>query len=248
MLTRIMVFYDGNYFKCGQVYFRYKEKRGWFSLPHLHDLLEAYVAMKSKTPADVTKLVAAHYYDGRLTTKVATNDQLAKDRNFEHALMNARIVPHYLQLSEQPVRESDGEGLRWRLAQKGVDVQLAMDVLDYAHEDRYDVAVLVTGDRYFEPLVRRITSLNRQVLVAYFKIDGWEDEFGKSHASTYASRDLIDAASWSLNFNQLVADPDWKTHVRSLFFMPKGSEEQDGITAKATRAVRASRPKAAQSR
>ncbi|MCI0564397.1 MAG: NYN domain-containing protein, partial [Nitrososphaera sp.] len=170
-LARVMAFYDGNFLKTGQVYFHYKEKRGWFSLPSLHHLFEAYVSEKSKTPADVTKLVAAHYYDGRLTTKVADKDQLVKDRDFEHALMNAGIVPHYLGVSEVAVPGSDSDDLRWRIAQKGVDVQLALDVLDYAHEDRYDVAVLVTGDSDFVPLVRRITSLNKQVLLAYFHIE-----------------------------------------------------------------------------
>ena len=62
--VRLMVFYDGNYFKQGQLYFRYKEERGWFSLPELHSLIERYVATQTKSPSEVTKLVAAHYYDG----------------------------------------------------------------------------------------------------------------------------------------------------------------------------------------
>ena len=75
---RVMVFYDGNYFKQGQVYFRYSEGRGWFSLPELHGLFEKYVAAKTKASTDVTKVVAAHYYDGRVTTNVADADQLEK--------------------------------------------------------------------------------------------------------------------------------------------------------------------------
>jgi len=67
--VRVMAFYDGQYFRQGQVYFRYKEKRGWFSLPSLHDLFEKYVACKTKSPNELTKLVGAHYYDGRPTTK-----------------------------------------------------------------------------------------------------------------------------------------------------------------------------------
>ena len=239
-LARVMAFYDGHFFKQGQVFFNYKEHRGWFSLPSLHALFESYVAEKSKTPADITKLVAAHYYDGRLPTSVAYASQLEKDRDFEHALMDAGIVPHYLAVSEKTVASPDTEDLRWKIGQKGVDVQLALDVLDYAHEDRYDVAVLVTGDGDFVPLVRRITSLNKHVLWAYFNIDEWKDERGKLHRPTYASRDLIDAASWSLNFNQLVRDPDWKTYVKPLFFKPKSPDEKlDRIRTQATRATRA---------
>ncbi len=51
--VRVMVFYDGNYFKQGQIYFRYKEKRGWFSLPELHRLLEKFVATHHKQPLAV---------------------------------------------------------------------------------------------------------------------------------------------------------------------------------------------------
>ena len=57
--VRIMVFYDGNYFKQGQVYFRYHEKRGWFDLQELHNLIEKYVAGKTKESTEITKVVAA---------------------------------------------------------------------------------------------------------------------------------------------------------------------------------------------
>jgi hypothetical protein len=45
---RVMVFYDGNYFKQGQIYFRYKENRGWFSLSELHTSLKNTLQVKQK--------------------------------------------------------------------------------------------------------------------------------------------------------------------------------------------------------
>lgn len=219
--VRIMVFYDGNYFKQGQIYFRYKEKRGWFSLPELHNFFEKYVASKTKASSDVTKVVAAHYYDGRLTTNVALGDQLERERDFEMALIAAGIVPHYLPVSEIAKPGATNDQVTYKLAQKGVDVELAIDVLDHAHENRYDVAILVTGDTDFVPLVRRVTSLNKHALIAHFDIPQWADDQHRNHRPTYCSRALVDAASWSLNFNNLVKDPDWKTEVRSMFFKPK---------------------------
>ena len=221
--VRVMVFYDGNYFKQGQLYFRYKEQRGWFSLPEFHGLIEKYVASKTKAPTDVSKVVAAHYYDGRLTTNVAQADQLEKERDFEMALIDAGIIPHYLPVSETPKPGGEGDSVSYKIVQKGVDVEFAIDVLDSAHEDRYDVAVLITGDTDFVPLVRRITSLGKHALVAHFDIEQWTDDLGNAHRPTYCSRALIDAASWSLNLNSLVKDPDWKTEVKSLFFKPKAT-------------------------
>lgn len=101
--TRVMVFYDGNFFKAGQIYFRYKENRGWFSLPGLHGTLEKYISMKAKNPIELTKVVGAHYYDGRTSTQVADAEHLQRERAFEMALIEAGIVPHYL-----PVRETLG--------------------------------------------------------------------------------------------------------------------------------------------
>ena len=219
--SRVMIFYDGGYFRQGQIYFRYKEQRGWFSLPELHTTIEKYVASKAKSPMEVTKVVGAHFYDGRTTTRASEADQLEKDRDFEMALISAGIVPHYLALKETPKVGGVGDDIAYKLAQKGVDVKLALDVLDFAHEDRLDVAVLITGDGDFVPLVHKITSLGKQALIAHFTFDGWKDSRNKMHKPCYVSRELVDVASWSLNFNNFVDDNDWKTEVRSLFFKPK---------------------------
>ena len=94
----------------------------------------------------------------------------------------------------------------------------------FTHEDRFDVAALVTGDGDFVPLVRMVTSLGKQAMIVHFDIPGWKDERGGLHKPTYCSRALVDAASWSLNLNQFVKDPDWKTEVKTLFFKPKTKE------------------------
>jgi uncharacterized LabA/DUF88 family protein len=218
---RVMVFYDGNYFKQGQLYFRYKENRGWVSLPEFHATLEKYVASKAKSPMEVTKMVGSHYYDGRATTKAIGPDQLEKERDFEMALIAAGVVPHYLAVTEKLKPGGDPADPEYVLAQKGVDVKLALDVLDFAHENRLDVAALVTGDGDFVPLVRKITSLGKQALIVHFDIAPWTDSKGFPHRGVYCSRALIDAASWSLNLNHFVKDPDWKTEVKALFFQPK---------------------------
>jgi uncharacterized LabA/DUF88 family protein len=216
-----MVFYDGAYFKQGNIWFRYKDKRGWVSLPELHSVFEKYVAKQAKADPDVTKVVAAHYYDGRMTTQAAKADQLEKERDFEMSLVSAGVTPHYLPVRETPKQGGGSGEPQFNLTQKGVDVYFALDVLDLAHANRFDVAILITGDEDFVPLVRRITSIDKHALVAHFQIDPWTDERGVSRRGTFVSRALQDAASWCLNFNQFVKDPDWKSEVKSMFFMPK---------------------------
>jgi uncharacterized LabA/DUF88 family protein len=218
---RMMVFYDGSYFKQGNVYFRYKEERGWFSLPELHSVFERYVAECANAGADVVKVVAAHYYDGRATTNVTSPDALRKERDFEMSLIRAGVVPHYLAVRETPKPGASLDEPRFTLAQKGVDVQFAIDVLDYAHLDRFDVAVLVAGDEDFVPLVRRVESLGKHVLLACFDIDGWTDRTGKLHRPTFTSRALQDASTWCLDFNEFVKEPARRAAVSALFFTPQ---------------------------
>ena len=69
--------------------------------------------------------------------------------------------------------------------------------------------------------MRKITSIGKQAMIAYFDIEPWINSQGKSHNRTRCSADLLEAASWSLNFNHLVKDPDWKPDLKILFFKPK---------------------------
>ena len=52
---------------------------------------------------------------------------------------------------------------------KGDDVQLANDMLVGAYENRYDVAVLVSGDEDFKPVVRTIRRLDKRVENVFFR-------------------------------------------------------------------------------
>ena len=52
--------------------------------------------------------------------------------------------------------------------QKGVDVEIACDMLLFAMKDLYDVAILVSGDGDFIPAVERIKDMGKIVEVAAF--------------------------------------------------------------------------------
>lgn len=52
--------------------------------------------------------------------------------------------------------------------EKGVDVRLAVDMLVHAAWNNYDVAILVSGDADFEPLVRRVRDLGKKVYISFY--------------------------------------------------------------------------------
>jgi uncharacterized LabA/DUF88 family protein len=52
--------------------------------------------------------------------------------------------------------------------EKGIDIMLATDLLHYAWDDLYDVAILVSGDGDFAYALQTVKNLGRHVEVAYF--------------------------------------------------------------------------------
>jgi|TARA_Y100000310_G_C20622650_1_gene784194 uncharacterized LabA/DUF88 family protein len=51
---------------------------------------------------------------------------------------------------------------------KGDDVYLANDVIKSAYENSYDVAIIVSGDEDFLPIIRTVRALGKKVTNAYF--------------------------------------------------------------------------------
>ena len=64
--------------------------------------------------------------------------------------------------------------------EKGVDVMLVTDLLNFAWDDLYDVAVLVSGDSDFAYALQAVKNLGKYIEVAYFESN--------------VSRDILDVA------------------------------------------------------
>ncbi len=55
---------------------------------------------------------------------------------------------------------------------KGVDISLTLDVVNHAHYDHYDVAVLIAGDGDYLPLVDQVKRLGKGVVISFFEGEG----------------------------------------------------------------------------
>lgn len=53
--------------------------------------------------------------------------------------------------------------------EKGIDVSLACRMVALAHQDAYDIAVLITGDADLHPAVREVQKIGRRVLISCFE-------------------------------------------------------------------------------
>lgn len=63
-----------------------------------------------------------------------------------------------------PLKELEGI----RSKEKQVDIALVTDMLLYGHEDLYDIAVLITGDKDYKPAVWAVKEMGNRVKIAGF--------------------------------------------------------------------------------
>lgn len=192
-LTRIGVFYDGNYFLHVSNYYNYShERRSRISISGLHSFIRNQVADAEDTDIRLCQIVDAHYFRGRLNAHEASQrgNQLFYDRLFDDILMSEGVVTHYL-----PVKTYQG----YR-QEKGIDVWLALEAYELATYKQFDVMVLITADGDYVPLIRKLNTLGTRVMVLSWDFEYLNDEGEKMVTRT--SQDLLEEVSYPVAMHQ----------------------------------------------
>jgi uncharacterized LabA/DUF88 family protein/cold shock CspA family protein len=192
-LTRIGVFYDGNYFLHVSNYYNYShERRSRISISGLHSFIRSEVANVEDTDMNLCQIVDAHYFRGRLNAHEASQrgNQLFYDRLFDDILMSEGVVTHYL-----PVKTYQG----YR-QEKGIDVWLALEAYELATYKQFDVMVLITADGDYVPLIRKLNTLGTRVMVLSWDFEYLNDQGEKMVTRT--SQDLLEEVSYPVAMHQ----------------------------------------------
>ena len=196
-ICRIGVFYDGSYFTRAQLYFYHERQIGWLRFQPLHSFLEQFLRTKEQGFSSY-KVVYASWHQGLFSTKEATEEQLRRDRNHHHDLLHARIEPKYF-----PRSQSQGE--------KGVDVALTVDALQTSLDGKIDIAVLVTGDGDFVPLVGALNKQGIRVVAAYFEFTE------KEGRSSFINERLLRSCNYEVDIAALQENREFTSMFKSLF-------------------------------
>lgn len=197
-LTKIGVFYDGNYFLHVSNYYNYDHpRRARLSIAGLHRFIEARMGQDEGRPG-MAKIVDSHYFRGRLnaTEAQARGSVLYYDRVFDDILMSSGVTTHY-----SPLR-SNASGRR---GEKGIDVWFALEAYESALLRKLDVVVLIASDGDYVPLVRKLHALGTKVVIL-----AWDFEFTTDNGSemvTRTSQDLLDEASHPIMMNRIIDEP-----------------------------------------
>ena len=194
-LTRIGVFYDGNYFLHVSNYYNYShERRSRISISGLHAFIRRQVAEEEGVNERLCQIVDAHYFRGRLNAHEANQrgNQLFYDRLFDDILMSEGVVTHYL-----PVKTYQGNR-----QEKGIDVWLALEAFELAQYKRFDVVVLITSDGDYVPLIRKLNTVGSRIMVLSWDFE-FENEQGEKQV-TRTSQDLLEEVSYPVAMHELI--------------------------------------------
>lgn len=162
---RVAVYIDGSNF-----YHAVKDQRGSARVDFEH-LVNGL--------ADGRVLVRTYYYNALPRESEVAEDQFTQQRNFFESIN--RLPCFEVKL-----------GYIDRGNQKGVDVQLATDMILGAVRGVYDTAVVVSGDGDFAIPVQAVKDMGKQVEHAFFP--GW-------------GKQLIRAADRFLDISEYIKDP-----------------------------------------
>ena len=170
---------------------------GWLEFRALHGLIENFVRTKEQGYTHY-RVVYASWFQGMFGVKDAEERHLRSERNLYHDLMHAGIEPKFM-----PMPQSGHD-------EKGADVALAIDAVQIGLEDKIDIAVLVTGDADFVPLVRVLMKQGIRVMAAYF-------EYQDGEHKSFINERLANVCNYNLNISEMEKDKDFKAMFKGLF-------------------------------
>jgi cold shock CspA family protein len=208
-LTRIGVFYDGNYFFHVSNYYQYQHvRKARISIDGLHEFIRHQVSEAEGEDVKYCQIVDAHYFRGRPRAQEAeARGLLLRERQFDDILMREGVITHYLPLGP------DGE--------KGIDVWLALETYELAIYKRFDVIVLIACDGDFLPLVRKLNALGTRVMLL-----GWGfsyiDQSGKDR-ETRTAQVLLEEVTYPVLMHQIIDSRKSDPKIDQLFVPHKES-------------------------
>lgn len=194
-MTKIGVYYDGNYFLHVSNYYNYDHPRKRrLSVTGLHDFIRHQVADYEGEDVSRCRIVDAHYFRGRLSAQEAfqRGQIIYWDRVFDDILMSAGVTTHYSTLKSTHGRREE----------KGIDVWLALECFEQATLRDLDVVVLVAADGDFLPLVRKLNSRGTRVVIM-----SWDFEVNSDSGNstiTRTSQDLLEEASYPIPMHEVI--------------------------------------------
>ena len=208
---RIAIYIDGGFLRVIRKHFLYHSNRkAPIDIKGLEGLVRNSISRRKVVAMSKTSITQRRYCCGQFSAPEAKEhgeEVLEKERNWEQML------------------RSLGYEVRFRTMQhsreKGVDVHLALDMHADAIDDRFDCAVLISGDGDFVPLAEKIRGLGKEFVVLDWDCRPPEGSPQKTSGA------LLVASSWAIDIMRMIDRPDEddRMFVDGLFLKVNGARD-----------------------
>ncbi len=178
---KVLILIDAKNFENGVVNLSKKRKEfrfvDWYKLNvFIIDYLKKNLQYKD---CDL-KHIRTYFYTGEFTDKLIQKvekyfgdnpesvevkdliERLKKDKEKQENFFKIAKNYYFFEIKTKPLQFSYSDK---KIFQKGVDVQLAVDLVDFAHKNVYGVAVLLSGDIDLLESITNAKSMGKQIII-----------------------------------------------------------------------------------
>ena len=188
-MKKVFVFIDGSNFyhriKSIAQYFT-KETGQEFSISKFN-----FKGFCQSLVGDENNLLEIHYYIGQVKRP---NPNAKNNQKAQQLYDNQQRLTRYLQNENITVRFGKLIKSAGSYHEKGVDVQIAVEMIRFARQDKYNVAYLVSSDTDLVPAVEEVKDLGKEVVYVGVKRipekTDKKDAFGLSFGLLKAANDI----------------------------------------------------------
>ena len=192
-MKRVFVFIDGS-----NLYYRLKGISSFYTKETNQEYSLSRFDFKGfcKWLVGDNDLQEIHYYIGQIKRP---SPQSKNSQKVELMYSNQQRLTRYLQ--NQGISIKFGKLMRDPSRpdvyhEKGVDVQIAVEMIRFARQDKYDVAYLVSSDTDLVPAVQEVKDFGKEVIYAGVKLIPTEDAKNTKKKNVFGiSYGLLDTAS-----------------------------------------------------
>jgi len=178
---KVIILIDGKNFEQGVI--NLSKKRGEFRFIDFHKIKNfvlEYLQNNSQYENIRLSLLRTYFYTGEYTNRLIENIErhIEKDKEnkrlkelLEHCKKKYKIQNNFIKFSKsyyffelrlKPLQFSPND---FAVFQKGVDVQLAADLVDFTHKNIYDIAVLLSGDVDLLESIKIVKSMGKHIII-----------------------------------------------------------------------------------
>lgn len=219
---RLAIFIEGAFFVKINTYYRYHHRvKSNMTFNGLFDFLCEEVAFLEGVPAKYCKMVESHWYRGRFSTqqleKKVTDPaqrfkQMVNERKLDDLFMYQGITQHHYPVQYNPKTGQMGDAI--------VSMYLTVDALQMASLDQYDGIVLLAGDSSYLPLLKKVNSIGKKVIIPVWDFEfETENDNGTNRNVTRTSQALVDESTYPIQMSDFVdLDTEDNEKFRKMIF------------------------------